>query len=98
MDDIAPEGWYTDSFGRHEARWMSAGTPTRLVRDGGVESYDDPPDEPPTVTPKRIAAEVAADASDLRRADDSQLQDGYDPQKAARAAWDIAVDQQAGQF
>ena len=37
MDEIAPEGWYTDPYGRHEARWMSAGTPTRLVRDGEVE-------------------------------------------------------------
>jgi len=47
MDEIAREGWYTAPYGRHEARWMSAGTPTRLVRDGEVESYDDPPDEPP---------------------------------------------------
>ncbi len=40
------EGWYTDPFGRHDARWMSAGRPTKLVRDGDDESYDDPPDEP----------------------------------------------------
>jgi hypothetical protein len=98
MGEIAPEGWYTDPYGRHEARWMSAGSPTRLVRDGEVESHDDPPDEPPSVTPIRIETEVVADANDLRRADESQLQDGYDTQKAARAAWDIAVDQQPGQF
>jgi len=39
------EGWYTDPFGRHEARWISSGRPTLLVRDGDVESHDDPPDE-----------------------------------------------------
>jgi hypothetical protein len=49
------EGWYTDPFGLHEARWMSAGTPTKLVRDEGVESYEDPPDEEPTVTPVKVA-------------------------------------------
>jgi len=38
-----PRGWYQDPFRRHEARYFSAGRPTRLVRDGNVESYDDPP-------------------------------------------------------
>jgi hypothetical protein len=42
------EGWYTDPYGRHEARWLSAGVPTRLVRDGKLESYEDPPDSPPS--------------------------------------------------
>ncbi len=42
------EGWYTDPYARHEARWISGGVPTRLVRDGKVESYDDPPDSPPS--------------------------------------------------
>jgi hypothetical protein len=37
------EGWYDDPFGRHEFRWMSDGSPTSLVRDGAVESQDDPP-------------------------------------------------------
>jgi hypothetical protein len=39
-----PEGWYGDPFRRHEQRWFSAGTPTALVRDRGVESLDEPPD------------------------------------------------------
>ncbi|HTU37741.1 MAG TPA: hypothetical protein VMF35_06955 [Acidimicrobiales bacterium] len=42
------EGWYTDPWGLHEARWISDGVPSRLVRDGGWESYDDPPDTPPS--------------------------------------------------
>ena len=98
MDEIAPEGWYTDPYGRHEARWMSAGTATRLVRDGEVESSDDPTDEPPSATPVRIATDAGADATDLRRADEDQMQNGYDPKKAARAAWDAAIDQQSGQL
>jgi hypothetical protein len=98
MDEIAPEGWYTDPYGRHEARWMSAGTPTRLVRDGEVESNDDPPDEPPSGPPIRIDTEVGADASDLRRADENQQLDDYDAEEAARAAWDVVIDQQAGQL
>jgi len=65
------EGWYTDPFGRHEARWMSDGKPTKLVRDDGVEAYDDPPDEPPSQSPTRIEVEVAAGADDLRRAGES---------------------------
>ena len=97
MDETAPEGWYTDPHGRHEPRWMSAGTPTRVVRDGEVESSDEP-DEAPSVTPMRIVTEVGADAPDLRRADENQMQDDCDPKKAARAPWDVAIDQQAGQL
>ena len=70
MVDDRAEGWYTDPFGKHEARWMSDGTPTKLVRDQGDESYDDPPDEEPTVTPSRIVEEQTADGSDLLRAGD----------------------------
>lgn len=53
--DESLEGWYTDPFGRHEARWISSGRPTSLVRDGDVESRDEPPDEAPHVVPERIA-------------------------------------------
>lgn len=37
------QGWYADPFGVHEERYFSVGQPTKLVRDGPVESYDDPP-------------------------------------------------------
>lgn len=68
MADSHEEGWYTDPFARHDARWMSAGTPTKLVRDGDVESYDEPPDEEPSVTPSPIAEPQARDGDDLLRA------------------------------
>jgi hypothetical protein len=38
-----PQGWYEDPFRLHEARYFSAGRPTKLVRDGDVEGYDEPP-------------------------------------------------------
>ncbi len=37
------QGWYRDPFGLHEKRYISAGRPTKLVRDGQVDSYDEPP-------------------------------------------------------
>ncbi len=36
------EGWCTDPTGAHEERWFSWGQATKLVRDAGVESFDEP--------------------------------------------------------
>jgi len=64
------EGWYRDPYALHEDRWFSDGTPTKLVRDDGRESYDDPPDAPRPET-ELVPAESAGpgDRSDLLRAD-----------------------------
>jgi hypothetical protein len=43
MDQQVLQGWHDDPFGRHERRYFSAGQPTKLVRDGGIEAYDEPP-------------------------------------------------------
>ena len=40
------QGWYSDPYGYHKARWFSDGRPTALVRDDGVESSDPPPEAP----------------------------------------------------
>jgi hypothetical protein len=45
MASTGPQGWFDDPFRLHEARYFSAGRPTKLVRDGDVESYDEPPGE-----------------------------------------------------
>ena len=91
------EGWYTDPYALHEARWMSDGIPTPLVRDGTVEGHDPAPDEPFKVTPVRLGDDAKPnDAADLRRADDAERGPTYDPQKAARGAWD-AYDQSDAQ-
>jgi hypothetical protein len=84
------EGWYTDPFGRHEARWLSDGQPTKLVRDAGVESYDDPPDEAPTSIPTPLEGQHGdVDASDVRRADEAQTGEPYDSKKAFRELGDL---------
>jgi hypothetical protein len=70
MADNHAEGWYTDPFGRRDARWMSDGSPTKLVRDGEEESYDDPPDEEPSVVATKVEEVQAGDGSDLLRAGD----------------------------
>jgi hypothetical protein len=43
MDSRGLQGWQADPFGRREFRYFSAGNPTKLVRDGNVEAYDEPP-------------------------------------------------------
>jgi len=43
MASSEPQGWYEDPFRLHEARYFSAGKPTKLVRDGNIESCDEPP-------------------------------------------------------
>jgi hypothetical protein len=40
-------GWHSDPFHLHEDRYFTRGEPTRLVRDHGIESYDEPPGSPP---------------------------------------------------
>ena len=40
-----PDGWFQDAFALHEARYISHGKATKLVRDGTSESYDPPPTE-----------------------------------------------------
>jgi len=80
------EGWYTDPYELHEARWISQGTPTPLVRDGAVESQDPPPDGPFKVTPVFLGA--SGTPSDLRRADDAQRESPTET--PVEAAWDAA--------
>jgi hypothetical protein len=77
------EGWYLDPFHLHEARWFSDGVPTALVRDGGVEGHDAPPEAAFTGTPEEVAGEEAADGGDLRRAGDRDPADQiFDPNSA----------------
>ena len=86
MREATEEGWYTDPYGRHDARWMSDGKATKLVRDGEKESFDAPPDEPPTRTPVRVVSGHCR-SDDLRRADDAERDGTYD--QANQTAFDI---------
>ncbi|HVM65139.1 MAG TPA: hypothetical protein VMU14_09785 [Acidimicrobiales bacterium] len=65
MNDILdePEGWYLDPYGVHELRWFSAGKPTGLVRDGGVDGHEAPPAGPPPTGPVRPPEAGAAEGA-----------------------------------
>jgi hypothetical protein len=88
------EGWYVDPFGHHEARWMSGGTPTSLVRDGGVESQDPPPSMAFQGELERVQESTSHDGADLKRADDAE-QEEFDPNAIIQAASD-AIDSTNG--
>jgi len=75
------EGWYQDPFGVHEHRWMSQGRPTKLVRDGGTESYDPPPDLP-------LPAELVPASAAAGDAGEAGQEPSYGNRRAARAALD----------
>ena len=66
---VKAEGWYLDPFEVHEARWLSDGTPTALVRDGSVESHDAPPGVEFDLPLTPVAARQTGDGDDLLRAD-----------------------------
>jgi hypothetical protein len=94
MEKEFEEGWYTDPFGRHEARWLSDGRPTKLVRDAGTESYDEPPDAPPVQDPVRIEPDPNSfTPQDLLRADDAEADPNWADAKDLRRA----DDQEAGE-
>jgi hypothetical protein len=58
-----PQGWVPDPFGLHEARYFSAGQSTKLVRDAGVETFDEPPSGPALSTTAVALAAVPARAT-----------------------------------
>jgi hypothetical protein len=89
---VEAEGWYVDPYGIHEARWISDGSPTALVRDGDVESHDPPPDVPYTGDLEPSPEVEASNGADLRRADDAESRP-FDPdaeEDVARETFDSA--------
>src|SRR6516164_4832199 len=87
------EGWYTDPYGRHEARWYSDGRPTKLVRDGTVEGYEEPPGQPPAQPPlpvpdRLVRKNALHHGEDLRRADAAERDDYHDPDRTSDKAWE----------
>ena len=90
MDDRTAEGWYVDPYGVHEDRWMSAGRPTNLVRDGSIEAEDGPPAGavPVPLSPAIVNSTASAGPRDLLRADDAGMQPIPDAGSYAIAAMD----------
>ena len=99
MSDETLEGWYTDPYDRHDARWMSDGVPTRLVRDGKVTSSDEPPGGPWVLKPEPWESESNGDqGSDLLRADAAESGNVYDSRQARWAAYDQLAAQPPSAF
>ena len=80
MGGTVTTGWHPDPFGLHEARYFNAdGQPTKLVRDRGRESYDEPPAAavamaaPPAAPPAAAPAPLAPSADP----DPYPYDDGY---------------------
>lgn len=70
---------------------MSQGRPTKLVRDGGTESYDPPPDLPlpDELVPVTADNGASGDGSDLHRAGDGD-------QGSSESAWEAGLDAISG--
>jgi hypothetical protein len=86
------EGWYHDPYALHEDRWFSLGTPTKLVRDDGQETYDEPPATPlpeSELVPADSAGPEDSHGTDLRRADAACDDSPYSAEVARRAAFDV---------
>jgi hypothetical protein len=83
---VNAEGWYQDPYGSHEARWISNGEPTKLVRDGARESYDAPPAGVAAGPLVPLETEEMADGGDLVRADDRTPKPDY--RQALRNVWE----------
>ena len=79
---MSAEGWYRDPFGEHEDRWFSAGTPTRLVRDAGVESHDEPPSSEYSGPLTEAVHRAVFGGADLQRADDAERGGEHDSREA----------------
>jgi hypothetical protein len=80
----AAEGWYRDPYLIHQDRWFSAGFPTPLIRDDGVEGRDEPPDYPPPGPPAEIPDIDEFPEDDFRRADEAEASGGeYEVERAA---------------
>jgi hypothetical protein len=88
MSSGSLQGWSEDPFGLHEARYFSAGRPTKLVRDGRIESYD----EPPSGSPEPAGAVAVEDASGPAAAPLSPAQ----PDDAPRPAGATSTPRPAG--
>jgi hypothetical protein len=84
---VKAQGWYRDPYGLHEDRYLSDGQPTKLVRDGGAESYDPPPPRPPKAELVEVTHSPSANGSDLRRVDEKESR----PSVYDKESWFAAV-------
>src|SRR5579863_7262764 len=86
-------GWFRDPFDLNEDRYFSEGRPTKLVRDGGRESLDPPPDRPLAAPPEPSSShrDPSSAAADLRRADDAERESGHDRRLGCETATSFMI-------
>jgi hypothetical protein len=99
MSNRQLQGWSADPFGLHEERYFSAGRPTKLVRDGTVESYEDPPSdtyEVPDDEPEAEAFAPAPAAAPARYAPGRYAPVRYAPGRAAPGRYADGAPPRAG--
>jgi hypothetical protein len=73
------EGWYSDPYDRHEARWISQGSPTSLVRDGPVQGKDPVALRSFSANPVKLEGTPASDGNRRHRAKPSDQEAGSVP-------------------
>jgi hypothetical protein len=83
------EGWYSDPYDGHEARWISHRTPTSLVRDKTIEGKDPVARRSFSINPVSLEGTSPKDANWCSLADVSDQEVGYDPKEAIWTAWDL---------
>jgi hypothetical protein len=94
--DSPLDGWHPDPFGMHEERYFNRGEPTRLIRDSGIEPYDDDDDtavDKPdvTATPSAGAGEADVPEADVpEAAEPPETPDADVSPEAAAEAPDVA--------
>jgi len=93
LNQVVIRGWYRDPYGRHEDRYFSDGTPTKLVRDGDREAFDPPPDLPLPGPLLRSAHRPPRrpGPGDLHRADECEREPAFDWRVARDKAISTAV-------
>jgi hypothetical protein len=80
-----PQGWFEDPFRLHDARYFSAGRPTKLVRDGDIESYDEPPDgDIPAPVSETALDQVASEVAPETESAGTELGDDWRPPTGPR--------------
>jgi hypothetical protein len=78
---------------------LSEGKATKLVRDGDVTSYDDPPAGPCIKAPELLESDpTATNGHDLMRADGAQSGERYDKKAALWAMADQLAAQPPSAF
>ncbi len=80
-------GWERDPYGIHELRYFSQGQPTKLVKDGNVEAYDDPPLSTVPHGPLAATGPATGSTATMQQAPVGQREALVNPDAVPTAGW-----------